>query len=390
MPGINPEVLVWARESAGLSITKAAKALSLGGKKLQPEAALLQYERGEKETSRVLLGKMAAVYRRPLLVFYLPAPPGVAERGEDFRTVPEEIRIESKGHLDALVRDIYVRQDLIKSLLIDIEEATPKKYVNSFSLDMEAGQLAIAIKELISFDLAKFRKYAKPEDAFNYTRKCVESIGTFVLLMGNLGSHHTNIPVEAFRGFALADQIAPVIVINDQDAPAARTFTLIHELAHILLGATGVSGSRGEQRVERFCNDVASLLMLPDGEVAQRTWPLDNFEQLVSAVSNYGRSINVSGSLIAYRLFTAGIIQQSTWGKISDRLRELWLIAKNAQKKDKDDGNGPSYYVVRRHKVGNALIELVGRTMREGAITATKAGRVLGVKPANVYNLVGA
>ncbi|QXH44253.1 ImmA/IrrE family metallo-endopeptidase [Pseudomonas xanthosomatis] len=390
MPGINPEVLVWARETAGLSVTRAAKALSLGGKKLQPEAALLQYERGEKETSRVLLSKMATVYRRPLLVFYLPSPPGVAERGEDFRTVPEEIRIESKGSLDALIRDIYVRQDLIKNLLVDIEEATPKQFVNSFSLNHSAGQVATATKELLNFDLEKFRKYAKPEDAFNYTRKCVEGTGIFVLLMGNLGSHHTNIPVEAFRGFALADPIAPIIVINDQDAPAARTFTLIHELAHILLGATGVSGSRGEQHVERFCNEVASLLMLPDGEIDQRNWPSENFEQLVTAVSNYGRSINVSGSLIAYRLLTAGIITQATWGKVADRLRELWLIAKNAQKKDKDDGSGPSYYVVRRHKIGNALIELVGRTMREGAITATKAGKVLGVKPANVYNLVGA
>jgi hypothetical protein len=93
--------------------------------------------------------------------------------------------------------------------------------------------------------------------------------------------------------------------------------------------------------------------------------------------------------MIAYRLFSAGLINDNTWQKISEKLRELWLIKKAAKKDDRDDSSGPSYYVVRRHKVGNALLELVNRTMREGALTATKAGRVLGVKPANVYNLVG-
>lgn len=389
MPGINPEVLVWARESAGLTVAKAAKALSLGGKKLSPEEALLQYELGRKEASRPLLAKMASTYRRPLLVFYLPAPPPMAERGEDFRTVPDEIRIENKGYLDALVRDIYVRQDLIKSLLIDIEEASPKQYVGSIALDSDPSATASELCNLLDFDLQSFRKYSKPEDAFSYLRKRTEELGVFVLLIGNLGSHHTNIPVEAFRGFALADNVAPLIVINDQDAPAARSFTLIHELVHILLGATGLSGNRAEQRVERFCNDVASRLMLPAGELEAAEWPLEDFDGLVNAVSSYGRSINVSGSLVAYRLYSAGLISQSLWSRLADKLRELWLIAKAAQKEKKEEGSGPSYYVVRRYKVGNALLGLVNRTMREGALTATKAGKVLGVKPANVYNLVG-
>jgi Zn-dependent peptidase ImmA (M78 family) len=389
MPGINPEVLVWARETAGLTVTKAAKSLVLGGKKIRPEEALLQYEQGLKEVSRPLLAKMATTYRRPLLVFYLPKPPAAAERGEDFRTVPEEIRIESKGHLDALVRDIYVRQELIKNILQDAEEAIPKDYVGSISRHLDVAVASQQLGNLIDFDLKAFRKYPKPEDAFSYLRKCVEQTGTFVLLIGNLGSHHSNIPVEAFRGFALADKIAPLIVINDQDAPAARSFTLLHELSHILLGATGLSGSRAEAKIERYCNDIASTLLMPAGEIEAKEWPTENIDVLLRSISGHARNINVSGSMIAYRLFSAGLINDNTWQKISEKLRELWLIKKAAKKDDRDDSSGPSYYVVRRHKVGNALLELVNRTMREGALTATKAGRVLGVKPANVYNLVG-
>lgn len=389
MPQINPAVLVWARESAGLTVAKAARSLALGGAKSTPEAALLQYEQGAKAVSRALLTKMAATYRRPVLVFYLPQPPAAAERGEDFRVVPEEIKIESKGSLDALVRDIYVRKQIIKDLLADIEEAQPKRFVNSLNTALSTQDAATRLSELIGFDIAVFRKCPKPEDAFSYLRKRVEGIGVFVLLIGNLGSHHTNIPVEAFRGFALADEVAPIIVINDQDAPAARSFTLLHELAHILLGATGLSGSKAEASIERYCNDIASLIFMPAGEIEAVSWPVEDEDRLIQAISQYGRSRNVSGSMVAYRLYAAGIISRSAWASISEQLKNLWLAQKAADKKDGEDASGPSYYVVKRHKVGGALIDLVNRTLREGALTATKASKLLGVKPANVYNLVG-
>lgn len=389
MPGINPEVLVWARETAGLSREKAARALAIGGSKVSGPEMLRRYEHGEKEASRTLIAKMAGVYRRPLLVFYLPSPPAQAERGEDFRTLPEELRIESKGPLDALVRDIYVRQDLIKNVLQDVEEAFPRDYVGSIGVDFEPSVVSKKIADLIGFDLYEFRRYGKPEEAFSYLRKLIEDIGTFVLLIGNLGSHHTNIPVEAFRGFALSDKIAPFIVINDMDAPPARSFTLLHEFAHILMGATGLSGSRAEQKIERYCNDVASLLLLPANELNQKDWHEENIDVLLQKVSAFARSINVSGSLVAYRLFTSGFIQENIWSALSQKLRELWAAQKAAAKEGRDSSSGPSYYVVRRHKLGGAIVSLVQRTMREGALTATKAGRVLGVKPANVYNLVG-
>lgn len=388
MPGINPELLVWARETAGLSREKAAKSLAIGGKKVPGDEMLRRYEEGEKETSRPLLVKMASVYRRPLLVFYLPSPPARSERGEDFRTLPDELRIESKGSLDALVRDIYVRQDLVKNVLQDVEEAFPHDYVGSIGVDLDPEIVSQHLGALIGFDINEFRRHRKPEDAFSYLRKLIEEMGTFVLLIGNLGSHHTNIPVEAFRGFALSDKIAPFIVINDQDAPSARSFTLLHEFAHILIGVTGLSGNRAEQKIERYCNDIASLLLLPANDLNAQNWHTESLEILTQEIAGFARNINVSGSLVAYRLYTAGLVQADTWNRVSQKFREMWAAQKAAAKEGRDESSGPSYYVVRRHKLGGAIVDLVQRTMREGALTATKAGRVLGVKPANVYNLV--
>jgi len=389
MPRINPDVLIWARETAGLSREKAAKALAIGGSKVSGPEMLRRYEDGEKEASRTLIAKMASVYRRPLLVFYLPFPPARAERGEDFRTLPEELRIESKGPLDALLRDIYVRQDLVKNVLQDVEEAFPRDYVGSVRVDLEPASVSDYLGKLIGFDINEFRRYGKSEEAFSYLRKLIEEMGTFVLLIGNLGSHHTNIPVEAFRGFALSDKIAPFIVINDQDAPPARSFTLLHEFAHILIGVTGLSGSRAEQKIERYCNDISSLLLLPANDLSKQNWHAENIDVLTQKISGFAKSINVSSSLVAYRLFASGVIEQDTWNTLSQKFRELWAAQKAAAKEGRDSSSGPSYYVVKRHKLGGAIVNLVQRTMREGALTATKAGRVLGVKPANVYNLVG-
>jgi hypothetical protein len=52
------------------------------------------------------------------------------------------------------------------------------------------------------------------------------------------------------------------------------------------------------------------------------------------------------------------------------------------------DGGGPNYYIVKRHRVGDALLGLMRRAIDEGTTTYTKAGRVLGVKPTNVEPLL--
>jgi transcriptional regulator with XRE-family HTH domain len=102
MPSVNPEILRWARETAGLSLEDAAAKLSLGGARgLAPEQRLAAYEIGEHEPSRPLLVRMAKQYRRPLLTFYLTKPPRLGERGEDYRTLPPEHSRVQDALLDA-------------------------------------------------------------------------------------------------------------------------------------------------------------------------------------------------------------------------------------------------------------------------------------------------
>ncbi|MEX3975851.1 ImmA/IrrE family metallo-endopeptidase [Paraburkholderia caribensis] len=390
MPQVNPHILVWAREAAGLGIDEAARTLQLGGARQSGTEALEAYEQGAKAPSRPLLLKMAKVYRRPLLTFYLPHPPVKSERGEDFRTLPGGREFESAPKLDALVRDVFVRQRLVRSILEDTDEAQPLDFVGSITLAQPARHAGKVICKRLSFDLAEFRRKKSVEESFNYLRALTEKLGVFVLLIGNLGTHHTALSTDIFRGFALAEKVAPFIVVNDQDAKVAWSFTLLHELAHIWLGRTGLSGADFEQKIEQFCNDIASEMLLPEAEMDELRLSGERHE-VIWAISDFASRRKVSRTLVAYRLLKRRQIDHKQWSDLTGEFRRSWEVER-AKKKEQaaDAAGGPNYYVVKRHRVGNALVEVTRRAIAEGFVTPTKAGRILGVRPTNVQALVGA
>jgi Zn-dependent peptidase ImmA (M78 family) len=390
MATVNLEVLIWARETAGLSLSDAAKKLGLkDSQKAGAEEKLRSLEAGSTEPSRPQLLRMAKAYRRPLLTFYLTTPPRRGDRGEDFRSLPDRSS-DTEPLVDALVRDVRARQAMVRSILLDEEEAQPLPFVGSRSLDDGVGGLLASIRQQLSIDLSTLRSQGSAEAAFALLRTRVEQAGVFVLLIGNLGSHHSAIEVSAFRGFALADPIAPFIVINDQDAKSAWSFTLLHELAHLWIGATGVSGGQFEGTTERFCNDVASNFLLPSGElqlvaVTRNT----SFEQAARLIGDFSDSRLISRSLVAYRLFRTGAITDTTWRELAARFRQDWLESRAAQRaRAREREGGPSYYVVRRHRLGAALLRFAARHVNDGALVPTKAGKILGVRARGVAQLL--
>lgn len=389
MPVVNPKVLIWARETAGLSLEDAAHALGLNDTQTKTgKEKLAAFEAGEESPTRQLLLKMSNKYRRSLLVFYLDTPPVKGDRGQDFRVLPGG-HSEDDALLDALIRDLKSRQALVKSLLED-EDAEKLTFVGSARMTQGVEIVARNIRSIIDFSLEKFRAGRTAEDAFSYLRDRIESMGIFVLLAGNLGSHHTKIPVETFRGFAIADPIAPFIVINDQDVKAAWSFTALHETTHLWLGTTGVSGTSTEATIEKFCNDVAGAILLPTVEMQElRGIQLLPLGDAVNQISTFARARKVSRAMVAYKLLRSRSIDETKWHELNASLRQEWLEGQaKKSEKDKSIEGRPTYYVVRRHRLGKALLYLVRSSVKAGTLTPTKAGKVLGVKPRNVEPLL--
>jgi Zn-dependent peptidase ImmA (M78 family) len=390
MPAVKPDILVRARETAGLSLEEAADHLGIkNARGIAATDRLAAMEQGDLPVSRPLLLKMSKQYRRSLLTFYLNSWPQRGDRGQDFRTLPER-NPGQESLVDALVRDIRARQDMVRTILEDDEEALPLPFIGSMHVEEGVAAVVQSIRRTIGMDVAEFRAQDSPEAAFAFLRRQVEEVGIFVLLAGNLGSHHTTLDVEIFRGFALADSIAPFIVINDQDTRPAWSFTLLHELAHLWLGATGVSGAFSETRIERFCNDVAGQYLLPVAELRRigvvRETPRAEAIVLIDA---FATERHLSRSMVAYRLRNADQISEDTWLALRSIFRNRWRQGRDAQReRARDREGGPSYYVVRRHRVGMALLRFVARNLTGGTLSPTKAGRVLGVKARNVDHLL--
>jgi Zn-dependent peptidase ImmA (M78 family) len=386
MSAIQPEILTWARETARLSLDDAARAVGLkAAYGVSGAERLAKLEDGKVEPPRPLLEKMAKAYRRPLLVFYLSAPPKKGHRGQDFRTLPG--RDLDNPELDALIRDIKGRQGLVRSILEDEEEESVD-FVGTATMDVPAKALAVRVAQRFDIDLRRYRAEKTVEAAFSYLRAKIEDGGVFVLLLGNLGSHHTNIPVEIFRGFAIADKLAPMIVINDQDTKSAWSFTAMHELVHLWLGSTGISGTDTTDKIEQYCNDVAGEILLPAEELKVFS-DVSSFDTAVKDITAFAARWRVSRSMVAFKLYRTGKISHAAWSRLNAEFHDDFLAFKQKESEQKKaSDNGPDYYVVRRHRIGTALLGLVRRALDDGNLTYTKAGRVLGVKPGNVEPLL--
>ena len=388
MPKIKPEILKWARENSLLSMEDAARKLNIvDGKKMSAIEKLNAFESGDKEPSRALLLRMSKQYHLPLLTFYLDKPPSIGDRGEDFRTLPANFEEIEDVNVDILIRDIKARQSTIRETLIDADEDNHLEFIGKHKIEDGMVRVIQTMREVLDFKLEDYRNQSNNKEAFRFLRQKVESKGIFVLLKGNLGSYHSNISLTVFRGFALSDDIAPFIVINDQDNESAWSFTLMHEMVHLILGQTGISGALFEKNIEKFCNNVASEFLLPAVEFAQFRITDYSFENLRVNISDYAFSKRLSSTHIAYRLYKRGDINNSLWTDLRKFYHDKWLENREVKRdKSKQKEGGPDYYVIKNYKLGT-LVELVHRLTYAGALTTTKAGMLLDIKPLKVHRL---
>ncbi|MBV8589780.1 MAG: ImmA/IrrE family metallo-endopeptidase [Acetobacteraceae bacterium] len=363
-------MLSWARETAGLSIEEATQ--KLGFKETTRSRAadkLRELEAGWRAPSQTLLLKAAGAYRRPLIAFYLPAPPRRGHRGEDFRSVIGAVSARENGILDALLRDLRARQQMLREVLQDVDEARPLPFVASASVEDGATAVARAIRTALGTTEEHQRDAKGPAGLFRLLRGAVERIGVFILLAGDLGSYHSDISEEVFRGAALADDVAPFVVINDNDAMPARVFTLVHELAHIWTGASGISGPlRGlpDNVIERFCNDVAGEFLLPSDAVPDMSHLRGaDVKVVLSATGRLTEVWNVSQGAVTYRFTQKSWIAPDLATNLFGLFAERWRREKQRTRASRSPDETRPLRRCAPHRLGAALLGWCAERCRE-------------------------
>ena len=377
---VNPAMLAWARESAGFDLRAAAERLNIKATRLRAIEGLEQ----EAEISASLFDKMVRAYRQPPLVFYLSSPPRPEGYETAFRKVYEQHPKRDSALIAALVRNVWARQSILKAALEAEQEARTVPFVGSLSLNDGLERAVDALTEVVGGRSAMdaYRSKANRDEAFKLVRSEVEKSGAFVVLKGDLGNYHSNIPVEEFRGLAISDPIAPFILVNPHDSPPARSFTLLHETVHLLLGKSSISKQAyGDTAVEKFCSQAASNCLLPESALDSFGLPdSTDIEEQSQAIRQLAASCNLSGTMVAYRLFLSGRIERSGFTALRDRFRSV----AQARQSTATSGEGPSYYTVRRSRIGQSLLKVTRRMLDLEAISTTKAAKILDVRPINV------
>ena len=391
MPQVNPAIMVWARETAGLSQEEAAKKLGFQDSSISSAAEkLARIERGQKEPSRPQLLKMAGQYRRPLLTFYLSKPPQKTNRGVDFRTLPQSEHSPEEALLDALIREIRARQSMVRVIMEDEDEAEMLPFVGSHRIEDGRAAVLQSLQALLGVSTADYRAERNASAAFALLRRKAEEAGIFVLLKGDLGNYETALETSVFRGFSIADKVVPFIVINDQDARSAWSFTLLHETVHLLLGHTGISASNAENKIEQFCNDVAGEFLLPAGDLDHLTFESGNeLKAATEEINALADKFNLSSAMVAYRAYRSDLISQETYNRLRTLFRQAWQRERELRREHARKQKGaPNFYTVRRHRLGNRIIGLVDHMMAAGALSTSSAAQILGVKPRQVQSLL--
>ncbi|MDE0140846.1 MAG: ImmA/IrrE family metallo-endopeptidase [Caldilineaceae bacterium] len=308
----------------------------------------------------------------------------------DFRTLPQNDGNSEEALLDALIREIRARQSMVRVIMEDEDEAEMLPFVGSHRIEDGRAAILKSLQVLLNVSTADYRALRNTSEAFSLLRRSAEEAGIFVLLKGDMGNYVTALDTTVFRGFAIADKVAPFIVINDNDAKAAWSFTLLHETTHLLLGQTGVSGDGAENEVERFCNDIAGEFLLSTEEMALLAFDdSDNISAVTERINALAIEFKVSRSMIAYKAHRSDLITWETYKQLKISFREDWLRnreknrERTRQNEIKIDQNR-----IRRHRLGNRIIGLVDHMMEADALSTSSAAQILGVKPRQVQPLL--
>jgi Zn-dependent peptidase ImmA (M78 family)/DNA-binding XRE family transcriptional regulator len=366
---INPTILTWSRQRAGLSTQQLARKLPV---KLE---SIERWESGETRPTFLQAQKWASIAHIPFGFLFLPQPPVEKLPLPDLRTVGGAAPESPSLNLLDTVKDSIRKQEWYIDYLRDNERA-PLLFVGRYT---HRSPLKAVVKDM------RLTLGVNPEasrlDYESYSRaliKAAESIGVLVMRSGiALGNTHRKLEVGEFRGFAISNEYAPVVFVNSSDAPTARLFTLIHELAHIWIGSSGVSdgNSAAGREEEQFCNAVAGEFLAPEEQFRPRWNAEVSWEENLAPLST---RFHISKLAIGRRALDLGLITQPQYSEYYRRDLKAF--------QDKQGGAG-NYYTNTAAKNSSRLSKAVLNEALSGRLLLRDAGRLLGVQPAKLRKL---
>lgn len=358
---INPEMLTWARNRSRFSTAALAKRLNI------TEEKLYQWESGDRNITFIQAQKFATATAIPFGFLFLPNPPTESLPIPDLRTVKGQHHKDPSPELRDIVHQVIKKQAWYKDYLIS-QDARKLGFVGSHSLKSSVSSVVKSIRDTLNISRPQTGSWE------TYQRNLIQSAentGILVMRSGIVASNtRRKLKVSEFRGFAISDNIAPVVFINSSDAPTARLFTLIHELAHIWIGSSGISDIASQHaKEESFCNAVAGEFLVPKTEFLKLWKKEDTF---LANISKLTKDFHVSKLVLAKRALDCNLIDRDTYNNFYKSETDAF--------KNKKEGGG-NFYTTATAKNSHLLSRAVVAEAFSGRLLLRDASGLLNIAP---------
>jgi Zn-dependent peptidase ImmA (M78 family)/transcriptional regulator with XRE-family HTH domain len=382
---ITPKVLKWARETAKMTVEDAA------GKVHVQVSKIAEWEEGISQPTIRQAEILAKAYRRPFALLFLPDTP------KDFTPLQDFRRKSSKPLGPAstfIIREIQQKHEWIKAL--NEENGEPKlPFVGKYTLRSNPEEVAMDMLQTLGIDPLH---YTTDSPVREWIKKA-EANGIFISRTSFIHSR-LKLDSDELQGFCIADEYAPFVFVNSEDWEAPQLFTLVHELAHIWIAATGISNNIEPELknrdkfhpVEIFCNQVTAIALMP---ASAFTFFGNQVYNSITSVFNSARKMGVSSVAFLYRAYSLNLISPEKYKKLkkeADAAFNEYLI-REAEKKaklkerQKEKPGGPDYYMLLVNKNSHQFTRIVMDAFRGGHIPPTQASSLLSTQINNFSKL---
>ena len=369
---LEPSVLRWARERAGFDAGTVAAKIGV-----KPERVVEWERSGRISVSQA--DRLAHHTRTPVGYLYLRRSPRDDLPIPDFRAAGGVRPRRPSPDLLATVHLMARRQSWMRDDLIE-DGVDPLPFVG-LCRDSTVAETAAAMCEHLDLQAGWARKERTWTDALRRLREHVEARGILVVFNGVVGNDtHRRLDRGEFQGFALIDDYAPLVFVNGADFKAAQMFTLAHELAHVFIGAAGVSNldaapSPG-QDTERFCNEAAAEFLVSGEELVAHWRRVGTLAESLQAAA---RRFKVSVLVAARRALELGLVDQDEF------LRFYHNYQQQAAQRGLDENLGGNFWNSQNVRIGRRFGAAVRRAVKEGRLSYREAYSLTGLRGDTFY-----
>jgi Zn-dependent peptidase ImmA (M78 family) len=324
------------------------------------------------------LNILADIYKRPIASFFLSEPKEERPMPKDYRFLPNKSDIFERKTILAIRRTRSL-QNISKELSLNINYST-KTEIKKSKLTDNSEFIALEYRKILNFDIEKQKKFRDAYKMMGHLRDVLEDLNILVFQF--------SMPVDDARGFALADEVLNIIVINTKDSIEGRLFTLLHEFGHIILGETVIDlpevSLQTRNNIEAWCNSFSSAFLLPK-EISIDLFNKNKHNLTETDTLNaLSKKYKVSKAVLLLKMVNLNYISRQEFESVLARYTPK--EAKVEKKEKQAIGMASDQKCL--SEMGNKFVSLVANNFDKEFITYNDALNFLSIKSRNFYKVL--